>query len=60
MLCVSEAGSSRGGVDRTPRTKASVDVVGAGGVGAGGGIEPVAAGADDVALESGTGTATDH
>ena len=39
--------------------KASVDVVGAGGVAAGGGIEAVAAGADAVALESGTGTAAD-
>ena len=44
----------------TPRTKASVDVAGAGGVAAGaGGTEVVAAGADDVALVSGTGTATD-
>ena len=42
-----------------PRTKASVDVAGAGGVGAGaGGIEAVA-GADDVALVSGTCTAAD-
>ena len=59
MLCVSQAWSSGGGVERTPRTKASVDVVGAGGVGAGGGTQAVAAGADDVALESGTGTAAD-
>ena len=44
----------------TPRTKASVDVVGAGGVAAGaGGTEAVAAGADVVALVSGTGTTID-
>ena len=44
----------------TPRTKASVDVVGAGRVAAGaGGTEAVAAGADVVALVSGTGTAAD-
>ena len=57
MLCVSQAWSSGGGVERTPRTKASVDVVGAGGVAAGGGTEAVAAGANIVALVSGTGTA---
>ena len=44
----------------TPRTKASVDVAGAGGVGArAGGTKVVATGADDVALVSGTGTAAD-
>ena len=43
----------------TPRMKASVDVVGAGGVAAGGGTEAVAAGRDDVALELGIGTTTD-
>ena len=44
----------------TPRTKASVDVAGAGGVAVGaGGTEVVAAGADVVALVSGTGTAAD-
>ena len=43
----------------TPRTKASVDVAGAGGVAAGGGTGAVAAGADAVALVSGTGTAAD-
>ena len=59
MLCVSQAWSSGGGVERTPRTKASVDVVGASGVVAGGGIEAAAAGADVVALVSGTGTASD-
>ena len=59
MLCVSQAWSSGGGVERTPRTKASVDVVGAGGVGAGGGIEAVATGANDVSLESGTSTPAD-
>ena len=42
-----------------PRTKASVDVVGAGGVAAGGGTEAMAAGADVVALESITCMATD-
>ena len=42
-----------------PRTKASVDVVGAGGVAAGGGTEAVAAGADVVALVSGTCTSAD-
>ena len=59
VLCISQAWSLGGGVEKTPRTKASVDVVGAGGVGAGGDTEAVAAGADDVALESGTGTAAD-
>ena len=44
----------------TPRTKASVVVDGAGGVGAGaGGTEAVAAGADVVALVSGTSTTAD-
>ena len=44
----------------TPRTKASVDVAGAGGVAAGaGGTEVVAAGADVVALVSVSGTTTD-
>ena len=59
MLCVSQAWSSGGGVERTPRTKASVDLVGASGVAAGGGTEVVAAGADVIALVSGTGTAAD-
>ena len=61
MLCVSQAWSSGGGVERTPRTKASDDVVGAGGggVGAGSGTGAVAAGADNVALASETGTAAD-
>ena len=45
----------------TPRTNASVDVVGAGGVAArAGGTEAVAAGADVVALVSGIGTVVDH
>ena len=48
-----------GGVERTPRTKASVDVAGASGVAAGGGTEAVAASADDVAQVSGMGTAAD-
>ena len=44
----------------TPRTKASVDVAGAGGVAAGAsGTEAVVAGADIVALVSGIGTAAD-
>ena len=59
VLCVSQAWSSGGGVERTPRMKASVVVVGAGGVAAGGGTEAVAADADDVALVSGTGSAAD-
>ena len=59
MLYISQAWSSGGGVERTPRTKASVDVVGAGGVAAGGGNGVVGAGADVVALESLTGTAAD-
>ena len=50
---------SGGGVERTPRTKASVDVVGAGGVAARGGIGAVAASGDAVALEFVTGTAAD-
>ena len=43
----------------TPRTKASVDVAGAGGVGAGAGGTEAVAGADEVALVSITGTAAD-
>ena len=43
----------------TPRTKASVDEVGAGGVDAGAGGTEAVAGADDVALVSVTGTAAD-
>ena len=42
-----------------PWTKASVDVDGAGGVGAGAGCTGAVAGADVVALVSGTGTAAD-
>ena len=48
-----------GGVERTPRTKASVDVVGFSGVADGGGTGAVAASVDVVALESATGTAAD-
>ena len=59
MLYVTQAWSSGGGVETTPRTKASVDVVGAGGVAPGGGIETVAAGADNVDLVFGTGTIAD-
>ena len=58
VLCVSQAWSSGGGVERTPRMKASVDDVGAGGVGAGGGTEAIA-GADEVAPVSCSGTAAD-
>ena len=43
----------------TLRTKASIDVAGAAGVAGGGGTEAVAAGADVMALVSGTGTAAD-
>ena len=42
-----------------PRTKASVDVAGAGGVGARAGGTEAIAGADEVALVSMTSTATD-
>ena len=59
MLYVSQTQSSVGGVERTPRTKATVDVVGAGGVAAGGGTEPVVAGADAVALVSDPSTSAD-
>ena len=43
----------------TPRTKASVDVDGAGGVATGAGGTEAVAGVDDVALVSVTGTAAD-
>ena len=43
----------------TPRTKASVDEVGAGGVDVGAGGTEVVAGAHDVALVSITGTVAD-
>ena len=43
----------------TPRTKASVDVDGAGGVGVGAGCTGAVACADEVALVSVTGTAAD-
>ena len=55
----SQAWCSDGGVEITSRTKASVDEDAAGGVGAGAGYTEVVAGADDVALVSGTGTAAD-
>ena len=42
-----------------PWMKASVEVDGAGGVGAGAGCTGAVAGADEVALVSGTGTAAD-
>ena len=48
-----------GGIERTPRTNASVEVVGAGGVATGGATDVVDAGADVVALMSVTGTAAD-
>ena len=57
--CVSQAWSSGGGVRRTPRTKASVDVDGAAGVGAGAGGTEAVASADEVALVSVTSTAAD-
>ena len=59
VLCISQAWSWGGGVERTPRTKEFVDVVGAGGVGDGGGTEAVAAGAEVVALVSAMGTTAD-
>ena len=43
-----------------PWTKTSVYVARAGGEGAGAGCTEAVAGADDVALVSGTGTAADH
>ena len=43
----------------TPRTKASVDVDGAGGVGAGAGGTEAVASADEVPLVSDTGTIAD-
>ena len=43
----------------TPRMKASIDVDGAGGVGAGAGGTEAVAGADEVALVSVTGTTAD-
>ena len=61
MLYISQAWSSGGGVERTPRTKTFDDVVGVdgGGVRAGGGTRAIAAGADTIGLASETGTATD-
>ena len=48
-----------GGVDKTPRMKALVDVDGAGGVGVGAGTGAVAAGVDTEARVSVTGTVAD-
>ena len=48
-----------GGVERSPTTNASEEVVGAGGVANGGATEAVAAGAEVVALVSDTGTDVD-
>ena len=59
MLYVFQDWSSGGGVDRTPRTKASDEVVRVDGVGVGGGTGAVAASADTEALESETSTAAD-
>ena len=59
VLNESRAWSSAGGVDITPRTKASVEVDGADGVGAGAGGTEAVAGADEVALVSVTGIAAD-
>ena len=50
VLNDSQAWSSCDGVEMAPRTKAFVDVAGAGGVGAGVGGTEAVAGADDVAL----------
>ena len=47
------------GVDRSPSTKASADVCGAGGVETGGMTEGVAAGADNVVLVSLTTSTAD-
>ena len=46
-------------MERTPRTNASVEVVGAGGVGTGGATEAVVVGADVVAFVFVTGTTAD-
>ena len=59
MLNDSQAQSSWDGVEIAPWTKTSVDVAGASGEGAGAGCTEAVAGADDVALVSGTGTAAD-
>ena len=62
MLNDSQAWSSCDGVEMTPRTKASVDVDGAGGLGAEAGCigaVGAVAGANEVALVSVTGTAAD-
>ena len=56
---VSQAWSSGGGVDITPRTKASVEVDGADGVATGAGGTEAIAGADEVALVCVTSTASD-
>ena len=62
MLNDSQAWSSCDGVEMAPWTKALVDVEGAGGVGVGAGCPgavAAVAGADDVALVSGTCTVAD-
>ena len=59
VLNDSQASSSWDGVVMAPWTKTSIDVAGAGGVGAGAGGTEVVAGVDDVALVSATGTAAD-
>ena len=56
MLNDSQAWSSSDGVEIAPRTKTSVHVAGAGGVGAGAGGTEAVAGVDDVDLVSVTGT----
>ena len=56
---ISQAWSSGGGVEMAPWTKASVDVDGAEGVGAGAGCTGAVAGADEVTLVSVTGSAAD-
>ena len=49
----------KGGMERSPATKTSEEVYGAGGVATGGATRAVAAGVDVVALVSLAGTATD-
>ena len=59
VLNDSQAWSSWVGVELTPRMKASDEVAGAGGEGAGAGCTEAVASADDVALVSAIGTAAD-
>lgn len=59
VLNDSQAWSSGGGEDKTPRMKAQVEVDGADGVATGAGGTEAIASADEVALVSVTGTAAD-